>query len=318
MKILIISTNALGDTYLSAAALQPLRDSFPASEIHFLSEEKSRFLLEHLIVERRFYLSGRNIPLLIAMSRKISAEKYDIVLTFFPGLVNSFLFYMVKSPVKIGYINFFPMKEWYNRSQNIFAKGVRSQEIRWLPGMTFLERIALALSSLGIRDAEIRKPRFFPLEDRFERDEKKIVLHFKSRSPAKSLKAQCLADIVQDLTQSRRFDTVLIGAQDDFLELKSSVLTSKNCEIQTDLGLRDLMRMLLNCGLFIGVDSFPLHLADAHNTRFVGLFAPTNPSSALEHPEKSIKFAKPLLQDVTSQEILSALHGYLPKSEEKT
>jgi len=252
------------------------------------------------------------------MSRKISGEKYDVVLTFFPGLVNSFLFRMAKSPVKVGFVNFVPMKEWYNRPQNLSVKGVRSPEIRWLPGMTFLERITLALSSLGIRGAEIKKARFFPAGRRFEGDEKKIVLHFKSRSPAKSLKAECLADIVRDLTLNKGFDAVLIGAKDDFLELRSSLLTSKDCEIQTDLSLRDLVRTVLSCRLFIGIDSFPLHLADAHDSPFVGIFAPTNPSSVLEHPEKSIKFAKPLLRDVTSQEILIALQDFLPKSEEKT
>lgn len=310
MKILIISTNALGDAYISAAAVGPLRKSFQGSEIHFLSDERSRFLVENIKVEQRFYLPRRKALSLWQVVRKIRRQRYDVVFSFFPGLTNTLLFFFARSATRIGYINILPLKEWHDKPRNLYARGIHTKKLRWLPEMNFLARIQLALLPLGIKDVEIKKPLFDVTGEKKGEFEEKVVLHFKSRSPAKSLSRECVVKIAHHLIFDKGMNLVFIGNKSDFSELWPLPLPSDNYEIQSELCLSDLIGLLLSCRLFIGIDSFPLHLADAYNINFIGLFGPTNPSSVLLNSEKAIKFETPSLQEIQFSEILEKLRDF--------
>ena len=84
-------------------------------------------------------------------------------------------------------------------------------------------------------------------------------------------------------------------------------LSSNEIKILVNPAISDLVNVIINAKLFIGVDSFPIHLADAYNSSFLGIFGPTNSFSVLINHNKSIQFKTNSLENIANQELLEVI-----------
>jgi ADP-heptose:LPS heptosyltransferase len=108
------------------------------------------------------------------------------------------------------------------------------------------------------------------------------------------------------LERDRR--VLLIGSEGEPLEYD---FDPDRCARRIDPPLPELVALIRSCASYIGVDSFPLHIADVYRPDFAGLFAPTAPGSALQRPEMGVRYPYPSLQSVPPAEILAGLERYL-------
>jgi len=303
-KILIISTNAIGDTYLSMSAIPYLRKAFSQVEISFVVQRNSEFLFADGSVENIYSIekNEKDILSLLARLRKI---RYDFVFSFFPGIVNSFFLKFLKAENKGGYLNFIKKNEWFDKNQYAtIVKARKREKVLWKKETNFLYRIGNVLNSFDIADrSEVVKYKF-DIEIKSEPC-RNVVIHPFSKRVAKSLSVEQVQAVVNYL-QNRNMNCTIVG-DEKLVELKKEL---SEVEFLIKPSVTSLLEKIVGCK-FITVDAFPLHIADAYNSDFLGLFSNTNPQAVLMNFEKAVRFNTESLNAVPSDELLSSVKNFL-------
>jgi ADP-heptose:LPS heptosyltransferase len=281
MRCLIISTNALGDTYLSCSAIESLKKNFPEIQIDIIAYKPAELFLPYLDLDNIYYLSAKKVKAIRNILREIKNIKYDYTFCFFPGLVNTFFFLNADSKIKSGFINYIKRNEWFNTEQKLTVKGIAGSNAVWTPDMNFLDRIKIALKEARINFRNIKKPVFNISVGK--KSEKYILLHPASMRKFKSVKSELLDRIISLITIDLNYELRIITSASDELELHSSRL-----KVFSDLSFDKLLEQIINSEIFIGVDSFPMHIADAYDKKLIGLFTETNPKSVFQSENKFI------------------------------
>ncbi len=291
IKILIISTNALGDTYLSSAAIEPIRRFYNPCEIHFVTLENAKFFLGHLAIDKVFYLKSKDIVPILKIMIEIKKINYNYVFSFFPGVINSLIYLYAKSQKKAGFINLVRKKQWYNNNNKAIFKDKINKQFIWKPEMNYLSRISKILQLTGIDSSEIVKP-IFPQKNKDHSiiDKNMLTIHFKARDKNRSLTDLDILKICERILQKHNVKICLLGVEKDFSITLKEECNKKNICFMIEPLFPDLLDIIINSKLYIGVDSFPLHLADAYNINYLGIFGPTLPNAVLTNFKKSVIF----------------------------
>ncbi len=300
-KILIISTNAIGDTYISMSAIPVILSKYPDAEIFFLTNKGSEFLFEKTEVEDVF-VTERQVGSLLKTLIKIQKYNFDYVFSFFPGRVNSFFLKMVNSQRKGGYLNYRKINHWADKylDATLLNKNWK-EKVRWDPNENFLSLTNLILQKFDFRSGAISKYVYnIKISKKYDDT---IVVHPISKIAEKSLSEEQILNLVKFLKNEKN-KVILLG--DNKL---TELLRNKNNEV--DLIIKPNIPQLIDlvhCKLFISVDSFPLHIADAYNTNFIGLFSFTKPQSVLTHNTKSIDFNISDLRKIETKRIIKNIN----------
>lgn len=299
-RIAIVSTNAIGDTYLSAAAIEPLRRRFGECRIHVITLPAAEWIMPYIDADAVSYLSSRSTAGLLRLLGSLRGEAFDYVFSFFPGRVNSLIFRGLRGAHKAGFTNLRALPRWHDVSATLSGRGLTDGTGRWDPSMHFLERISIALAGCGIAGARPEKFHFRNLPEPGETRTADVVLHPRSRDPEKSLSTEGLRLVVSHLAaRSRRI--LLIGRAGEVALPEDA--DPDRCGCRVDLPLPELVSLMSSCALFIGVDSFPLHVADVYCADFIGLFAPTRPAAVLQRADKGIRLPYASLEAAPPREI---------------
>ncbi len=304
-KILIISTNAIGDTYLSMSAIPYLKNAFSQVEISFVVQRNSEFLFADGSVENIYSIEKNEKEILLSLLGRLRKIRYDFIFSFFPGIVNSFFLKFLKAENKGGYLNFIKKNEWFDKNQYAtIVKAHKREKVLWKKETNFLYRIGNVLNSFDIADrSEVVKYKF-DIEIKSEPC-RNVVIHPFSRRVAKSLSVEQVRALVNYL-QNRNMNCTIVG-DEKLVELKEEF---SEVEFLIKPSVSFLLEKIINCKL-ISVDSFPLHIADAYNTRFIGLFSNTFPKSVLQHFNKSINFNITDLSAVNPENIIDRINHFI-------
>lgn len=305
MRILIISLNALGDTYLSCSALSILRDHFRKPIIDFVVNKKSEFFIEQFNLNKIFYLKHKSIKEIIRTYYLLRKGKYDIAFSFFPGRVNTFFLIGSNAKIKSGFINLRRIDEWHDKAQTIYLKGrdVPFRKQIWKPKMNYLERIKICLISVGVVVKDLYKPRFSNPDLTLNNFNSDVVIHFTSSRFYRNLKSQEFQNLVYHLSTKMNLRVNLLGSKKDFIRF-DKIRDSKNVQFVSDPKIDILIATLLKTKVFIGVDSFPIHLADAYNIKTIGIFGGTRPESVFQSMENKFIVQKRVVSDISCKNIL--------------
>lgn len=279
-RILLISTNAIGDTYIACSAFLPLKELYPDSKIDIVALETAQFFLKKIGFDKLFLLKEKSYSEVVKNLRKVRKNKYDFVFNFFPGQVNSFFFQFSSAVKKAGFRNLKKIKDWHDEDDFVTTSPANSDsKFIWKKTDNFLKRIQLPLKAADIQIGEIQKPVFeFPKSSEKKYD---IIFHPFSSDKRKSIPNQKVTDILVELSEKLSKQICLIGSADEIKPFKNlnsnpSITSIEFPEIEETIGI------MQNASLFIGVDSFPLHIADAHSIRTLGIFTCTNENSVLQ------------------------------------
>lgn len=299
-NILIISTNALGDAFLSCSAIEPLNKFFKKVKIDFIANSNCKFFLKYAGINNIYYLNKRTIDSIIKLIFQISWEKYDYVFCFFPGLINTLFYFITNSIFKYGFINYFRLKEWHDISQNLYINNIKSESFIWKPEFNFLERIKIALSASGV-ETEYVKKYIFPIQIENCNKNNSILLSFSSRNKNKCLTYELTIKLIEYFCKNKHLIINVLDTENNLNDLRKY----DNLYIYNNPNLCELIRLIEKCNLFIGVDSFALHIADAYNANILGLFAPTNPASVFQFELNKYHFVrKKNISEITLPDII--------------
>ena len=99
-SFLIISTNAIGDSYLSLSAIDSIKSTFPRSKIYFVINYKSNIISYAIPASEVFILKSKSVFSVINLLIKIWKIQFDYSLTFFPGRINSLLLLLSRAKIR--------------------------------------------------------------------------------------------------------------------------------------------------------------------------------------------------------------------------
>jgi ADP-heptose:LPS heptosyltransferase len=311
ISFLIISTNAIGDSYLSLSAIESIKNTFPNSKIFLAINCESNLLSDFIPAEKIFFLKSKSLYSVIDLLTKLRKIQFDYSLTFFPGRVNSLLLLLSKAKIRAGFRNYRKIENWFNKSQKVYTNIKDAKIQHWFPDLNFLERIRIVLKTIGINNNEISK---FRLTRNPEKNIKyeSILIHPFSMIKKKSMSITQLQSLVNYLKEKLGCGIILTGGKE--LNTSSEIyyqLSSMPIDIRGNEQLSSLVELILNSKIFIAVDSFPIHIADSFDSNFIGIFGPTYPGSVLINPSKAIHFYIEDLQQISNTEFVKSIDRYL-------
>lgn len=308
-KVVIISTNAIGDTYLSLSAVKPLREYFNGNcQIHLITHSRCTDLALLAGVDKIYAIDGRRISNFFQLYRQIKGIQFDYVFSFFPGRANSLISLLMRKKYFSGFRTLRERKNWWidyqDKGKATVAEG---RKFFWNSSETYLERIAKCLSAAHIPFQELCKPKFEQCVDKYDADVSFILLHCQSTQMERSLQWASVLKLLHFLYAKYQTTIRLVywGELPDEnirqFEAVPFLALIKNSPLTKTISL------ICKAKLFIGVESFPIHLADGHNTNFIGIFGPSNPQTALQHPEKSILIECNSLYELEGEKLIEQL-----------
>ncbi len=272
-RILIISLNAIGDSYLSSSVLNLCGISHLNNDYNIVTLSDAKFIIENIDYKNRIYVNKKNIFSILYNIFRVLFHKYDLAFNFFEGRVNTLFFLVCRAKIKIGYINFKKVKDWSFKKSKVYISGIKSDNnLVWNPEMNFMDKIKLALKPLNIDTKDLNKLKFSNLIQREDEiAQENILINYDSRIPGKRINIKVVSQLIQYLLNSGMHNIHLI---DYYKRIKEERIT-----IHKELDLNTIINLFSKCKLFITSDSFLIHLADAYNIKTLGIFFDTNPES---------------------------------------
>lgn len=304
-KVLIISTNAIGDAYLSMSAINPLEKEYGNINFTFVFPKNARELNFNKDTAYKILYTSKSIFNTILMIVILLFRKFDFAFSFFPGRYNTLLLKLCNTKNKAGYYNYKKVDRWDNKSwlPTVLVENKVLKGVEWNDSKNYFELIANVLQYF-VTDATIKKYKPYPLENKSNRGDR-IIVHGKSRTSHRSFTISQLELIINFLNDSGNKKILILGTQMDNKRIEG-YLNDKRVTYLSDLDLEELIEELAGSYL-IAIDSFPLHVADAYNTNFIGLFVCTKPQAVLVNSHKSYNFDRNTFAEIPDAEFKAAL-----------
>lgn len=281
-KILLISTNALGDTYLTCSVFKLLKDSHKEVQIDIISTENAEFFLKEVGFDNMFLIKKKSFAEMQRLIFKTRNTKYDVVFNFFPGQMNSSFFKLSNAAEKIGFTNFVKKRDWHNDEDVLKIKSQsKNKNVVWKLTDNYLDRMTLSLNSAGISIPKIKKHIFdFEIKNEKIFD---IVLHLFSSDENRKISDDSIKEIVSELCKTKKI--CLLGSKSEIeqIEKLDELKKTKNLHIEISPDIKKLTSIISNTEIFIGVDSFPIHIADAYDVKVLGIFYYPNEKSVFQN-----------------------------------
>ena len=298
-RILIIRLSAIGDVVRVLPAVNALRERFPTAHIAWVVEEKARDVLVHqpeidetIVFQRNRWEKGLLNPLgflrttgeVYRFVRELRRRHYDIAFDFHGILKSGLISYMSGAKERVGFDRGY-CKEW-NHLFNNRKVSPRSNRInRFERNLSLLGPLGLD----GVRgDVDLHvSQEDMEYVDQFFRDRRPgmsgplVAIHpgtssktiYKRWSPTKYTE---LADrLVEELKVSVLF-TWGPGERAMVDEVRARMRSDSMVAPETH-SLKQLAEIFRRCGVYIGNDTGPMHIASLVKTPVVGIYGPTDP-----------------------------------------
>jgi lipopolysaccharide heptosyltransferase II len=307
-RILVRSTNWLGDAVMTTPALLRLHEKFPDAHIALLTPEKLRDLwVNHPAVDEIVpFAPGENV---FFVGQKLRAGKFDLALIFPNSPRSAIETWLAGIPRRIGYArpwrNFFLTNAIAPRSeavkmqkrsvaeiQQLIATPTQNSKLKTqnLSSHQIHEYLHLAVA-LGA-NPEPLPPQLVVTPDETEGVKKKFGLNEMGKpifglnagaeyGPAKRWPIEKFVAAAREIQQRTNCVWLLFGGKAD-ARIANQIESTQNSKfkIQNLVGktsLRELMALLKICRVLLTNDSGPMHVAAALETPVVVPFGSTSP-----------------------------------------
>jgi ADP-heptose:LPS heptosyltransferase len=267
-RVLLIQLRRIGDAVLLTPALSALREAWPASRIHLLSDEPTLGLFrDDPRVDRLWKRPpARGLP---GFVRDLRAARFDLAFDFQSLPITSFLA-AATGALTVG----------FRRRFRRYRISARLEDHR---GTDYAADHKLdLLRRVGIRPVSILPElRIAPGTGSVWSggEAKRVALVPVSSVPAKRWAPEAFADTVRLMRRETEMELILAGGpgEEDLLDELSSKLPGFPHRKTIFADLPDFARFLRDADLFIGNDNGPRHMASALGTPTVGYFNDIDP-----------------------------------------
>jgi len=283
-RILGLQLKRLGDVILTLPAMQILRDAFPQAEVELLVDASLSGIGP--FVESCRILPAPSSP--VGLFRFFQ-EGRDVVLDFSGQDRCLLLALLSRAPTKLTFRKFFkkPMRSW------VFTGAVKSS-LREQHVSKHLADLTLAVAEKGVcrapllRCGEQEVAGFFSKAascdsgKALRAGQPYLLFHPGTAREEKFWSPEGWARVISFASEKTDIPVVLTSssAPEEKAHLAAIVerLAFPVVLLAGNLSLGEFFAAIANASLLAGVDSAPLHLADAFGTPILALFGPTDPA----------------------------------------
>ena len=296
MHILLIRLRMIGDVVFTTPAIRAVRRQFPDARISYLVEDAAA-----PIVQGNPHLDEViAIPLTSGVGRlvddwRIGADlrqrNFDMVIDFHGGPRGSWLTWLTRAPVRIGYT--VAGRSWMYTTAVARPRGLRprhSVQNQW----DLLSAIGIAPPDPACdpvemtERADVRQAVDRRLADcGIAADARLIVIHVSAGNPFRRWPPQRFAETAAALVRDDPRGVVILTSGPSEAEAADLVGHTARALAGADharriarcgeFDLAELRSLIGRAALFIGGDSGPMHIAGTTDTPVVGLYGPTLP-----------------------------------------
>ncbi len=292
-EILIVRTSALGDVLHGIPVAAALKERDPECRIAWVVDERYREILDgnpwvdRLLTIRlkggiRSLLRAEQRRNWVTLVRALRGVGFDLAIDL-QGLMRSGLIaFLSGAPVRIG----FPKDQVREPLNRVFTN-LRPRSVP--PRSHVIDRNLALLHPLGIHSREKRFSLLVPssIEAEMEkylldveegRGRLRVVVNPAAGWPTKRWSPRRFAEIADRISETWGATVLILwGPGERHLAEQVKRYMKKSGHLVPALGLSELTSLLKGCGLFIGGDSGPMHLASALGVPVLGLYGPSDP-----------------------------------------
>ena len=292
-KIIVTFLMHLGDLVLTTPFLHALRQAAPGAEITYLVDQKLREVVDHNPnIDQVWTIDKKgkddHLSALWAMSRKISAAHFDILINLHPNERCSFIDAMASVPVKVGASHFLfrPFFHPYLKlNRTLHAADM------YLDVLTRLGVKPLVHNGLEVfpgPEQQARAAEFWDQQD-LKPKEKVVGFNIGSAVVTKRWAPERFAQVADTLAQEG-YRTVFFGGPMDETMVQEAIsfMHSRPMVATGKFSLGALAAAMSRCSLIITNDSGPMHVAVSQHVPVVALYGPSNPFFYGPYTDKAI------------------------------
>jgi heptosyltransferase-2 len=289
MKILVRTTNWVGDAVMSIPALQAIRSRWPDGEIVLLARPwvadlyRDQGYADRILVyennARHKGFWGRE-----RLARALRREKFDLAVLFQNAFDAAWIAWRARIPERIGYARdgrsllltrAIPVSKRETSVHEVYDHLELLRGAGWLERLPQVDKISIAVAAQERQKA---------LERLFAAGVRKNAVRIAFASGAAYGSAKCweaerYAELADRLIAAFDADVILFGAPQES-GMAARITGAMHRRVVNLVGatpIGELPALLSACRLFIGNDSGAMHVAGAVGIPVVGIFGPTDP-----------------------------------------
>ena len=301
-RILVVKLDHIGDVLLATPVFSNLRKAYPDAEIHALTGSWSRPILEnHPDVNRvfeynspMFCRSGHPTSLrkTIRLYRALRQSKYDLLIEL-RGDWRFVIFTLLRFTTRrINRASLQLANRFGFRSFSGPHETIRNLDVLEQAGIP----TPIQNTTFAVKAEDQKWSVDFLKSHQIDGESPLIAIHPGSPIPQKRWLAERYAELADWLIAQKQAKILFVGVKDEIPIINEiqGKMHGKSENIAGETNVPQLASILLQCDIFIGNDSGPMHLAAAVGTRTIGLFGPGDPERFAPVGEKCWTIRKKL------------------------
>lgn len=287
-KLLIRSTNWIGDAVMTIPAITAIRQRFPEATITILAKEwvaeifRISPAIDNIIILDDNGREGRHSGIAgkLLLSQELRAEKFDAAILLQNAISAAIITSLARIPVRAGY-------NTDGRGLLLTDSVPRRRGVKRLHQTRYYLEMVQSLGCPEVAaDISLKLPAEYNLLARrflaghgISDDRKLIgIAPGAAYGPAKRWLPERFAQLASLLGKHFNARILLFGSADD-RAITDSIAQATNADVLNLAGatkLREAMALMSQCSLFIANDSGLMHVAGALNLPLVAIFGSTN------------------------------------------
>lgn len=275
MRVLIIHTAFIGDIVLSTPLIKKIKESYKDCHITYVTTPVGAEILKNNpnineIIKYDKRGAHKGLKGIFNLGKRLRYGNFNIVITPHRYMRSSFLAWLSRSPVRLGYDNaagkfFFTKKIHYDKTKHEVEKllsFINSKE-------TNDKRYDIELFPSKENIQKIDKI----WEEKQIKTNKVVTLAPGSKWFTKQWPVEYFNELIEELSRDKEIKIIVVGGKD---EMKLPIKKDLVIDLRGKTTLLDLAEVLKRSDIVVTNDSSPVHIASAfEQTRVLAIFGPT-------------------------------------------
>ncbi|MGL5206912.1 MAG: glycosyltransferase family 9 protein [Acidaminococcaceae bacterium] len=282
-RIIVTFLMHLGDLTLTTPFLHVLRKAAPDAHIAYLVDDKLKDVVLHnpnidevITIDKKG--KDNNLKALRSTADLISDRKFDVLINLHPNERCSFIGFLAKVPVKVGFSHFL-FRPFLTKVTRLNRK------------MHAADMYIDVLAQLGVKDLTSNGLEIFPgtddkkaanafwQEQQVTANDRIVGFNIGSAVKTKRWAPERFAQVA-DALSAKGYKTVFFGGiMDEEMVKEATVLMSSKPIIATGrFTIGQLAAAMKRCCLIITNDSGPMHVAISQKVPIVAMYGPSSPA----------------------------------------
>ena len=285
-RILVVKLDHLGDVLLATPVFSNLRRAYPNAELHALTGEWSRVVLErhpdvNSVIEYNspaFCRTGQPTPLREAFKlyRRLRRQKYDLMIDLRSDWRVVWFAFLRLAPKRLSRAALQVANKLGFSQFSGTHEATRNLDVLKQVGIPTPVQTAI----FSVTTADKKWASDFLVTYRVDRQRPLIVIHPGSPIALKRWLPERYAELADWLITQKRAQILFVGVEEEIpivTEIQGR-MQKESINVAGKTTLTQLASILHTCNVFIGNDSGPMHLAAAVGTQTIGLYGPGDPT----------------------------------------